>query len=56
MVVKLKNILGIRFSKNDIQQKFSKRITTKTRQFGLELVSDDEKTSPDFNKYATHGN
>ena len=56
MVVKLKNISGIRFSKNNIHPRISKRITTKTRQFGLEHVSDDEKRSPDFNKYATHGN
>lgn len=54
MMVKLKNILGISFSRNDIQQRISKTITTNTRQFGL--LSDDEKTSPDFNKYATHGN
>ena len=53
MVVKLKNILGIRFSKNDIQQRISKRITTKTHQFGLELVSDDEKKCRRVVKFTT---
>jgi hypothetical protein len=54
MMVKLENILGISLSKNDIQPRISKRITTKTLRFGL--VSDDEKPSPDFNKNATMGN
>lgn len=40
MMVKLENILGIIFSKNDIHPRISKRITKKSRQFGF--VSDDE--------------
>ncbi len=54
MMIKLENILGISFSKNDIHQGIYKRTKTKTRQFGF--VSDDEKTSPDFNNNATDGN
>ncbi len=40
MMVKLKNILGIRFSKNDFHKRISKRITTKTACF--RLVSENE--------------
>jgi len=53
MMVKLKNILGISFSRNDIQQRISKTITTNTRQFGLELVSDDEKKCRRVVKFIT---
>jgi hypothetical protein len=40
MMVKLENILGISFSKNDIHPRISKRITKKTRQFGFVSKND----------------